>query len=42
MVWPWRRKSRRTLARIAIEGPIGGGTRKRVLKALRQDRKSVV
>ena len=36
MVWPWRRKSRRTLARIAIEGPIGGGTRKRVLKALRQ------
>jgi protease-4 len=36
MVWPWRRKSRRTLARIALEGPIAGGTRKRVLKALRQ------
>jgi protease IV len=36
MFWPWRRKSRRTLARIAMEGPIAGGTRKRVLKALRQ------
>ena len=36
MAWPWRRKSRRTLARIAIEGPIAGGTRKRVLRALRQ------
>jgi protease-4 len=36
MIWPWRRKTRRTLARIAIEGPIAGGTRKRVLKALRQ------
>jgi protease-4 len=36
MIWPWRRKSRRTLARIALEGPIAGGTRKRVLKALRQ------
>ena len=36
MAWPWRRKSRRTLARIAIEGPIAGGTRKRVLKAIRQ------
>jgi protease IV len=36
MLWPWRRKSRRTLARIAMEGPIAGGTRKRVLKALRQ------
>jgi protease-4 len=36
MIWPWRRKSRRTLARIAMEGPIAGGTRKRVLKALRQ------
>ncbi|MEB3331369.1 MAG: signal peptide peptidase SppA [Synechococcaceae cyanobacterium] len=34
MPWPWRRKSRRTLARIAIEGPIAGGTRTRVLKAL--------
>jgi protease-4 len=36
MAWPWRRKSRRKLARIAIEGPIMGATRERVLKALRQ------
>jgi protease-4 len=36
MPWPWRRKTRRTLARIAIEGPIGAGTRTRVLKAIRQ------
>jgi protease-4 len=36
MPWPWRRKTRRTLARIAIEGPILGSTRERVLKALRQ------
>lgn len=36
MPWPWRRKTRRTLARIAIEGPIGGATRTRVLKALEQ------
>ncbi|MFM7640424.1 MAG: signal peptide peptidase SppA [Cyanobium sp.] len=36
MPWPWRRKTRRTLARIAIEGPIAGSTRTRVLKALRQ------
>jgi protease-4 len=36
MPWPWRRKTRRTLARIAIEGPIAAGTRTRVLKALRQ------
>jgi protease-4 len=35
MAWPWRRKSRRKLARIAIEGPIAGPTRTRVLKALR-------
>jgi len=34
MPWPWRRKTRRTLARIAIEGPIGGATRTRVLRAL--------
>lgn len=34
MPWPWRRKSRRTLARITIEGPIAGGTRTRVLKAI--------
>jgi protease-4 len=36
MPWPWRRKTRRTLARIAIEGPILSATRERVLKALRQ------
>jgi protease-4 len=36
MPWPWRRKTRRTLARVTIEGPIAGPTRKRVLKALRQ------
>ncbi|PSB37905.1 signal peptide peptidase SppA [Aphanothece minutissima] len=36
MPWPWCRKSRRTLARIAIEGPIAGGTRVRVLKAIEQ------
>jgi len=36
MPWPWRRKSRRKLARIAIEGPIASGTRKRLLKALRE------
>jgi protease-4 len=38
MPWPWRRKTRRTLARIAIEGPIGAATRTRVLKALQQVR----
>jgi protease-4 len=36
MPWPWRRKTRRTLARIAIEGPIAGPTRTRVLKAIEQ------
>ena len=36
MPWPWRRKTRRTLARLAIEGPILGSTRERVLKALHQ------
>jgi protease-4 len=36
MPWPWRRKTRRTLARIAIEGPIGGATRTRVLQALEE------
>ncbi|QEY33252.1 signal peptide peptidase SppA [Synechococcus sp. RSCCF101] len=36
MVWPWRRKSRRRMARICVEGPIAAGTRDRVLKALRQ------
>ncbi len=36
MSWPWRRKSRRKLARIVIAGAISGATRERVLKALRQ------
>ncbi|MAS27496.1 signal peptide peptidase SppA [Synechococcus sp. UW105] len=36
MVWPWRRKSRRRMARITIEGAIASPTRKRVLKALRE------
>ena len=36
MIWPWRRKSRKRMARIIIEGPITGGTRKTVLKALKQ------
>ena len=36
MPWPWRRKTRRTLARIAIEGPIAGATSTRVLKAIHQ------
>ena len=35
MFWPWRRKSRRRMARIVVEGPITGSTRQRVLKALR-------
>ena len=35
MVWPWRRKSRRRIARIVVDGPITGSTRQRVLKALR-------
>ncbi len=36
MIWPWRRKSRKRLARISIEGPISGPTRNWVLKALKQ------
>ena len=36
MVWPWRRKSRRRIARVVLEGPINGATRQRVLKALRE------
>ena len=35
MVWPWRRKSRRRMARIVVDGPITGSTRQWVLKALR-------
>ena len=35
MIWPWRRKSRRRMARIVVDGPITGSIRQRVLKALR-------
>ena len=35
MGWLWRRKSKRRMARIVIEGAISGSTRRRVLKALR-------
>ena len=35
MIWPWRRKSRRRMARIVVDGPITGSTRQRVLNALR-------
>ncbi|MDP6834304.1 MAG: signal peptide peptidase SppA, partial [Prochlorococcaceae cyanobacterium ETNP1_MAG_9] len=36
MIWPLSRKSKKKIARIIIEGPINGATRKLVLKALRQ------
>jgi len=36
MIWPWRHKSRRKLARIAIEGAIASAARERVLKALKE------
>ena len=36
MVWPLRRLRRKRIARICLEGPIAGGARKRVLKAIRQ------
>ena len=36
MLWPWRRKSKRRMARIIIEGAINGATRKLVLKAINQ------
>ncbi len=36
MKWPWRRKSRKKIARILIEGPIDGSTRKLVLKGIKQ------
>ena len=36
MIWPLRRKSRRRMARIVVDGPITGATRQRVLKALRE------
>ncbi len=36
MLWPWRRKSRRKIARICIDGPITSSTRKWFLKAIEQ------
>ena len=36
MIWPLRRKSKKRIARIIIEGAINGATRKLVLKALKQ------
>ena len=36
MPWAWRRHRRKRIARIAMEGPITGATRKRVHKALQQ------
>ena len=36
MIWPWRRKSKKRMARIIIDGPINGATRKLFLKAVRQ------
>ena len=36
MIWPFKRKSKRRMARINIEGAINGDTRKLVLKAINQ------
>ena len=36
MIWPLRRKSKKRMARICIEGPINAETRKNVLKALKE------
>ncbi len=36
MPWPWRRKSRKKIARICIDGPISSSTRKWFLKAIEQ------
>ncbi len=36
MIWPLRRKSKKRMARISIEGPINAETRKTVLKAINQ------
>ena len=36
MIWPFRRKSKKRLARIVIDEPITGATRISVLKALKQ------
>ena len=36
MIWPFRRKSKKRLARIVIDEPITSSTRISVLKALKQ------
>ena len=36
MIWPFRRKSKKRMARIVIDEPISGSTRKQVLKSLKQ------
>ena len=36
MGWLWRRKSRRRIAHITIDGAISGATRERVLKAIKE------
>lgn len=35
MVWPFKPKSRKQIARIEVNGAIGSATRKRVLEALK-------
>ena len=37
MIWPWRRKSRRRMARIVVDGPITGSTRQRVVTTATKD-----
>lgn len=36
MIWPFRRRSKKRMARIVIDEPISGSTRKQVLKSLKQ------
>ncbi len=36
MIWPWKRKSKKRMARIVIDGAINSDTRKLFLKAVRQ------
>ncbi len=36
MIWPWKRKSKKRMARIVIDGAINGDTRKLFLKAAKQ------
>ena len=36
MIWPWKRKSKKRMARIVIDGAINGDTRKSFLKATKQ------